>query len=333
MNPRKGWWLAGLMLAALGAHAQDEPRSGADPAGDYAEEFGGATCADRDRQVRRILASPFVARIAYGPAPDRKDVAYGSQPRERLDVYLPRQRAATPAPVIVMVHGGGWCVGDKALRGVTENKIAHWVPMGFVFVSVAYPMIGDGSRALQQAASIARAVAYVQAHAGDWGGDGKRLVLMGHSAGAHLVSLVNADARLRAQYGVRPVLGVISLDSGATDVVTEMRRPLPMLAGRYREAFGTTESAWAAASPYQQLDRTAAPWMGVCSTRRPDDSCGQARAYADKSKALGIAATVEPVDKTHGAINHDLGLPSQYTHDVDRFLATLDPQVRTQLAH
>ena len=322
--------LLGSLLALGGPHGAHAQRRGL---GGLAEEFGDSgTCADRARTFSRLMNRPRTAFI-FGPAPDREDIAYGNAPRERLDVFLSKRRdPAAPAPVIVMVHGGGWCVGDKALSGVTKNKVDHWVPLGFVFVSVNYPMLPDGSAALQQAAAVARAVAYVQKHAGEWGGDGKRVVLMGHSAGAHLVSLVNADARLRAQYDVKPVLGTVSLDSGATDVVEQLRKSMPRMHGRFEEAFGATEDGWIKSSPFHQLDATASPWLGVCSTARADDPCSQARAYADKSLKLGIKATVVPLDKPHGAINKDLGSPGAYTNAVDEFLASLDPGIRTLLA-
>jgi acetyl esterase/lipase len=325
--------LALFCLAGPSAWAQGERRAGGGGgrAAGLFDDGGLGTCADADKTSKRLLNSAFASR-AFGPEPDRKDVAYGSLPRQRLDVFLPKAGARSgPAPVIVMVHGGGWCVGDKALSAVTKNKVEHWSPLGFVFVSVNYPMILDGNDAFQQAADVARAVAYVQKHAGEWGGDGQRVILMGHSAGAHLVSLVNADARLRAQFEVKPVLGVVSLDSGATDVVVQMNKAMPLMHGRYVEAFGSAESGWIKASPYHQLDATAAPWLGVCSTQRPDDSCGQAREYAAKCRSLGIKATVLPQNKTHGGINRELGQPGSYTSDVDSFMASLDPQVRSLL--
>ncbi len=218
-------------------------------------------------------------------------------------------------------------MGDKRGAQITQNKVERWTPKGFIFVSVNYPMVGEGSDAIAQAHHIARAVAYAQAHARDWGGDASKLILMGHSAGAHLVSLVNADAQIRAAEGVGPVLGTVSLDAGAIDVVVQMPQVYPFLKTRYREAFGATEAGWIAASPFHQLDRSAAPWLGVCSTQRKDDPCAQARAYADKSNALGIKAAVLPQPKNHGAINKELGAPGAYTEGVEAFMAGLDPVV------
>jgi acetyl esterase/lipase len=213
---------------------------------------------------------------------------------------------------------------------VTQNKVARWTPKGFLFVSVNYPMVSQGSDALAQAHHIARAVAFIQRNAKGWGGDPNRLILIGHSAGAHLVSLVNADAKLRAMENARP-LGVISLDAGAIDVVQQMPRVYPAMKLRYREAFGESEAGWIAASPLHQLDGGAAPWLGVCSTRRKDDPCGQARAYAEKSQSLGVRAVVLPEAKSHGEINKEVGLPGDYTEAIERFMASLDPLVATLL--
>jgi len=298
--------------------------------GDQSEAFGrGMSCAEWAKRVDR-LALRAQGRNA-GPRPDRADLAYGPAPRERLDVFLPATPVRGGAPILLMVHGGGWCVGDKAMAGVTEAKVARWVPRGFVFVSVNYPMVNQGADALAQAGEIAKAVAFVQAHARAWGGDPRKVVLMGHSAGAHLVSLVNADAELRRRHGAGDVLGAISLDAGAIDVPKQMPNVYPFLKQRYREAFGDSEARWVAASPYHRVDRRAAPWLGVCSTTRTDDPCGQASAYVEKSRGLGVRAEVLPLPMSHGAINKDLGADTDYTREVERFMAALDPTLAALL--
>ena len=296
--------------------------------GDLADLGGGnaQSCAEWSKKVNR-LQERAAGRNA-GPAPDMKDVPYGSHNLEKLDVYLPKPAATTPAaPIILMVHGGGWCVGDKAAGGVVANKVARWGAKGFVFISINYPMVSDGRNALAQAGEVAKATAYVQANAQKWGGDPAKVILMGHSAGAHLVSLVNADPAIRQANSLKPILGVVSLDAGAVDVVKQMPNVYSFLKVRYEEAFGTTEAQWITASPFHKLERSAAPWLGVCSSKRKDDPCGQAQAYADKSKGLGVKAAVLPEAKGHGAINKELGQPGEYTSGVEAFMASLDPVV------
>lgn len=314
-----------MLMKRRAAKAEGVPNGGLSE--DMLERLGGGTCAERKAQVDKLMSRGGNGRNAKGPPADIMDIPYGSAPLQKLDVFYPKRKIGNLAPVIIMVHGGGWCVGDKTMRGMTGNKMEHYTDKGFLYVSVNYPMVAEGSMALQQGRDVARAVAYVQEHAAEWGGDASRVILMGHSAGAHLVSLVNADAKLRQEAGVKGAIGTISLDSGTTNVVTQMKNPISFMKERYAEAFGDEEAYWVASSPFHQLDRTASPWLSVCSSQRAGNPCGQSDEYAGKSNALGIPAQVISVTKGHGAINKDLGEPGAYTDSVDKFIATLDPVV------
>lgn len=253
-----------------------------------------------------------------------RDVAYGKESAQRFDVYAPAQ--ASNAPVLLMVHGGGWARGDKAMPAVFENKVARWVPRGFIVVSTNYRML-PGAGPLEQAGDVARALAAAQAKAASWGGDPKRFVLMGHSAGAHLVALLTAAPALAAEAGAGPWLGTIALDSAALDVVQTMQgRHLRL----YDRAFGSDPPAWRAASPYQALSAATAPFLAVCSTRR-HDACPQAAAFTEKARSLGTRASVLKENLSHRDINLTLGLPGSYTDLVEAFLAGLDPAVARAL--
>lgn len=267
-----------------------------------------------------------MAAAAALPADIRiiRDVAYGTGARQTFDVYAPA--TARAAPVIFMVHGGGWRRGDKAARGVIQNKVAHWLPRGFIFISVDYPLLPD-AQPLQQAQFVAKALAAAQRDAAQWGGDPARFVLMGHSAGAHLVSLLAAEPSLAAAQGARPWLGTVALDSAAFNVVAIMQaRHLPL----YDEAFGADPAAWAAVSPLLQLRAKIPPFLAVCSAQRRE-ACTQARAFAAKAKGFGARVEVLPEDLRHGAINAELGLDNAYTTRVDAFLASLDPVLAAHL--
>ncbi len=296
-------------------------------------ETGGNSCAEKNQAINKLMNGRSGKRM-YGPEADIEDISYGSKKLETLDVFYPAKSSAKRselAPVIFMVHGGGWCIGSKDMRSVTESKVSRWTPKGFMFISVNYPMIMDGSMAVAQAESVAKALAYVQANAEKWGGDPDRIIMMGHSAGAHLVSLVNADSELRKRSGAKPVLGTVSLDSGAVNVPKQMPIAVDVLKNIYKEAFGTDKEGWIAASPYHQLDKHASPWLGVCSTTRPDNPCEQAEEYAEKSRALGIEAQVLKQKKGHGSINSNLGISGRYTRAVEKFMASLDPIVKDLL--
>ena len=129
----------------------------------------------------RILRSPFF--------PGRLDVvrvrglAYGDGPRRGLDVYHRRDRPAG-VPVLLHFHGGGFYSGNKArearplIRHLTSRR-------GFVCVSADYRLQPQVTLA-DQVADVRDAIAWVRAHAVDFGADPGTLFLTGSSAGAHL---------------------------------------------------------------------------------------------------------------------------------------------------
>ena len=250
-----------------------------------------------------------------------RDVAYGSDPRQRMDVYLPPR--AEGAPVLFLVHGGGWRHGDKAHGRLVQNKVAHWVGQGVVLVSVNYRMLPDAMPDTQ-ARDVALALAQAQQQASTWGADARRFVLMGHSAGAHLVSLLAASPEGLRAAGAQPVLGTVALDSGAMDVVqTLQERHAPL----FDAAFGADPAFWRAVSPQHQLRAGAMPWLVVCSSLRRV-SCPQARQFAAQGQSLGVRVAVLPQALSHGEINAQLGLPGPYTGAVDDFLRTLPGWLR-----
>jgi len=245
-----------------------------------------------------------------------RDLAYGDDAAQRMDVYLPP--SAKGAPVILMVHGGGWSRGDKALGSVVANKAARWVPQGYIFISVNNRLLPEADP-LQQAGDVGKALAFAQANAASWGGDAGRFVLMGHSAGAHLVALLAADPAIATQQEARPWLGTVPLDSAAFDVVAIMQE---RHFGLYDRAFGDDPAFWRSASPLHRLTAAPAPMLLVCSSRR-EVACAQAEAFAAKASALGGDVSVLPVDLSHRGINTDLGEAGRYTERVEAFLHRL----------
>lgn len=259
------------------------------------------------RGDRNATVPPGVRRLA--------DIAYGSDPAQRLDAYIP---AHPTGDAVLLVHGGGWRRGDKDSRKVVDNKLADWSARGMVVLSVDYRLLPDADP-VTQAGDVAAALAYAQSHAQEWGADPARFVLAGHSAGAHLVALLDADPALARAHGARAWRGTVALDSAALDVTKIMQSRHPSL---YDDAFGTDPAYWRAASPTLQLARDAGPILLVCSTERAT-SCDQARGFATAARRLGVRAEVLPEALSHGEINDQLGLPGAYTDAVDRFIASL----------
>ena len=254
----------------------------------------------------------------------QQETPYGSDKRQRFDVHGARQGQA--APVILLVHGGGWAHGDKAARAVVRNKVARWLPRGLILVSINYRLLPDAGP-LEQAGDVALALSKAQALAESWGGDPDRFILMGHSGGAHLVALLAASPDLALNQGARPWLGTVALDSAVFDVAPIMAARHPRL---YDRAFGRDPAYWRAASPLQVLKPGGAPLLAVCSSRR-DDSCPQARVFAVKAAQLGRSVQVLEQDLSHRDINQELGLPGDYTERIEAFLRSLDPSLEVLL--
>lgn len=150
----------------------------------------------------------------------RTEVAYGPGPRQRMDVYRALDSAgaplAAPAPVVIFVHGGSWHTGSKGDYAWVGKALAQ---LGFTAVLPNYGLMPD-TRFPAFVDDVAQAVAHAKAHAAEWGGDTARVVLMGHSAGAHIAALVAYDARYLAKQGATPDIlrGFVGL-SGPYDFI------------------------------------------------------------------------------------------------------------------
>lgn len=285
------------------------------PLRDRMKERDAATASDGASEIELDEPSSSSIPLPAGARLER-DLPYGNDPQQRLDVYIPAQAKASP--IIFMVHGGAWMIGDKGASAFVSNKIAHWLPKGYILVSSNY-RLSRQPNPLDQADDIARALTFVQTKAPSWGGDPTRVLLLGHSAGAHLVSLLAADPRIVTSKGGTAWLGTIVLDSAAYDLVEIMQRKHPHI---YDRAFGKDPAFWTDSSPYRRLTVAPAPMFLVCSTKRTD-ACPPAQTFASKATELGGKVTVLPVDMKHGELNKELGLPSDYTTTIEGFMRSL----------
>jgi acetyl esterase/lipase len=129
----------------------------------------------------------------------REGVAYGADPRKRLDVYQPLQ-AAGPVPVIVFFYGGNWTRGSReAYRFVGEALAAS----GAVAIVADYRLSPE-VRWTQILADCALATRWAFDQAAALGGDPARIFLMGHSAGAYNAAMLALDPRWLAAEGLSP---------------------------------------------------------------------------------------------------------------------------------
>jgi len=165
---------------------------------------------------------------AFGSYQRHANIAYGPDPQQRLDVYVPESAALEPRPMVLFWHGGRWRYGDKADYRFVGAALAE---LGYVTVVANYrhyPQI----KMPGFMHDAAQATLWAAAHANDYDGAQERLYLMGHSAGAHLAALVTLDPRYFAAAGQSAphIAGVIGL-SGPYDF-------LPLLEPDVQDMFG-----------------------------------------------------------------------------------------------
>jgi len=242
-----------------------------------------------------ILASvaavlPLGASAAWRPRqPAQKTFDYGPA---KLDVYAPD--GAKNLPVVFFVHGGAWEFGKRSQVGA---KPAFLLANGFCFVSIDYRMLPQADVATQ-AGDVERAYAYVRANIAAHGGDPKRIVGMGHSAGCHLIALTGMRG------GLPGVAGLLLDDTRAYDLAALGKNGGMVRA--YARVF-SDPSQWGALSPASYVDGRKHPPTFIAysgASGRGEDS----KAFAERLRATGTKVTLfDGSAYTHMSINRDFG--------------------------
>ncbi|MCB2088494.1 MAG: alpha/beta hydrolase [Sphingomonadaceae bacterium] len=254
-----------------------------------------------------------------------QEISYGADPLQRLDFHAaPTTR---PAPLVVFVHGGGWKRGDKS-NATGRLKAPHYNGQGYHFASINYRLVPDAT-VEQQAADVAAALAELLSRADGLRIDRTRVVLMGHSAGAHLVALVGTDPRYLRGAGLsyRDVAGIIPLDGAAYDVPAQMGENARLMGDTYKQAFGTDPARQRALSPTFQAAAPNAPAFLILHVQRADGT-RQSQGLGKALRDAGTKATVKGFSgrglRGHMEINRKLGDPDYpATPVVDAWLRDL----------
>ena len=247
----------------------------------------------------------------------KRNIPYVDKGHERqvLDVYSPPN--AKNLPVVFWIHGGGWQAGDK---GGIQIKPQAFMDKGFVFVSTNYRLLPNVDMATI-VQDIAKSIHWVHDHIAPFGGDPKRLLIMGHSAGAQLAALICTDDRYLKAEGLSLAIikGCVPVDGDTFDVpamieTAETRRRvhgLPQATYGHREKFGN--------DPAKHRDLSAvthvAPGKGIppfliMHVAEHPDTGAQAQRLAEALKGAGVPVQLYGArESTHSKINTDLGLP------------------------
>ncbi|WP_114228521.1 MULTISPECIES: alpha/beta hydrolase [Sphingomonas] len=231
-------------------------------------------------------------------------IAFGPDPRLKLDVYAP-PRAARGArlPVVVFFYGGGWVGGARgdyafAGRAFAANGFVAVVPDYRLVPQVRFPtFVEDG----------ALAVRWARDHAAEFGGDPRRITLAGHSAGAYNAAMLALDPHFLRDAGVDPhTVRAAALLAGPYDFY-------PFTEQRGQDALG----AWPRpleTQPIHFARKDAPPLLLMAGTADTVVKPGNSERLAARLRALGapVALKLYP-GKSHVDLVKSLSVPFRGT--------------------
>ncbi|PON40611.1 Carboxylesterase, type B [Parasponia andersonii] len=158
-----------------------------------------------------LLLMPGFLQVAYCyffSSHVRRSIVYGDQPRNRLDLYLPRNCTDGPKPVVIFVTGGAWIIGYKAWgsllglqlaeRDIIVACIDYRVSLCFELSPFIYPVKGTISDMVKD---VSQGILFVFNNIADYGGDTNRVYLMGQSAGAHISACALLELAIQESQG------------------------------------------------------------------------------------------------------------------------------------
>jgi len=259
----------------------------------------------------------------------KSDVPYTDRADDRqvLDIYAPDD--ADHLPVVFWIHGGGWVTGDKSDVQIKPRVFAEH---GCVFVSTNYrllPRVEMGALIRD----VAKSLGWVHKNITKYGGDPKRIFVMGHSAGAQLAALLCIDGRYLKAEGVSfdVLRGCVPVDGDTYDLPaiimtaefrqTVHRLPLPKFGHRVKFGNDPKKHIDFSAVTHVAKGKGIPPFLILHVAGHPNTTA-QAQRLGNVLKNAEISAKVFAVQETtHNKLNANLGLPGDpATKELFRFL-------------
>ena len=214
---------------------------------------------------------------AAAPAATR---IYAPERGLKLDIYQPAARSA-PAPVALFFYGGSWRYGSRTDYAFVGNALAAAGILTLVVDYRTYPAVRFPGFEVDAASSVR----WARDHVGEYGGDPRRMFLVGHSAGAQIVALLATDAHYLAAVGMRPrdLAGVVGI-AGPYDF-------LPLTDPKLIEVFGP-ESEWPASQPINFVDGDEPPFLLLQGQRDRVVAPRNSEAMEKKLRAARVPVTL-----------------------------------------
>jgi acetyl esterase/lipase len=210
------------------------------------------------------------------------DIPYGSNVKQRLDLYLPIKKPKHAA-VLLFLHGGGFREGDRAQYGfVARPYAAH----GIITAVASYRLTGDGFKYPDQPEDARLALQWLYRNVAQYGGDPGRLYLAGHSAGAILSADLGVDTSWMQRYGIPT-----SALRGIAPVSGIYIMAVPDRPGELNVYASTAELAKRASPLLHVTAPVPAAVIAVGGAENSGQFAETSQQLADKMKAAGVHAT------------------------------------------
>jgi acetyl esterase/lipase len=254
------------------------------------------------------------------------NVVFGEGSGRPLLLHLLRARpsTATPQPLLLFVHGGGWTDGTKE-RGLVA--LQRFVRRGFTGASVGYRRSAEATFPAQ-IDDVKSAIRFLRANAATYGIDPHRIAVWGQSAGGHLAALAGTNSDDRA---ARPDL-VIDWN-GPTDLLeprelerqlrekAEQRWPTIAIERLLGGPIDEHRDAAEAANPIRWVSPDDPPFLILHGTGDTTVDISQSRALYDALQAAGVDATLRVFEgDAHFGVHPILGIQEPYAREMEAFL-------------
>ncbi|KAL4872624.1 Alpha/Beta hydrolase protein [Aspergillus spectabilis] len=243
------------------------------------------------------------------------DISYGDKDTQHLRYWRPSSPTTSKAPLILYIHGGSWRVGTY-LDSIGSAKVPHLTSQGYAFATVNFSLVPSVT-VEEQVQEIANALAYLvqNANSGILDFDPNRVILMGHSSGAHVVTLLGTDNIYLQNSGIpiQTIRAVIALDGSNYNALAEITDSPGPIAQNLIAGLGSDPERLRAMSPtYHTRAPNAAAFLLLHVQRRGD--IRQAVEFVAALEAAGTEAALHVFEgewfEGHVRILLELGDPT-----------------------
>lgn len=243
--------------------------------------------------VQALVIGSFFSSFLFG-SELRKDIVYGQAGDVRLLLDASIPEGGGPFPVAILIHGGGWSNGDKSGSETpgSGNDITPWfAPLqaaGFTYFSINYRH-APVHRWPACFEDVQTAIRWVKAHAADYKGDPRHIVLFGHSAGGQLACLAAIKAASDMQ--VQAVVGFAAVTDFEADVATRggLSKSLQALYNLPPEGTPEALAILRESSPLQQIKAGLPPFLLVHGDADRTVPIQQSLDFQRQLRARGVA--------------------------------------------